>query len=265
MKEKNTLKVITGDGVVKIAVQVSENAKGEYSESFVFEMAKQLTTVIESAASVKGIADSDLRLAMVFEPDTFMEHISDNVTYRRLLLLDGVSAPRDFWIKWTRLDGAVAHHMSAEVSEDNILFELGEDVAQKIREKEYRYLLIKGAEDYHDAMSRKNVTEWREIIKRSVRRGELERVELEIEISEETKELEARLADLLGRSASANTEPEIEEAPADDEFERAMQKAREVALGVTSMADDEPIELEEVVELEVNLVKFLNNVFDCIP
>ena len=261
MKEKNALKVITGDGVVKIAVMAADGAVGEYSESFAHEMAKQLTTVIESAASVSGIAESNLRLAMVFEPDTFMEHISDNVTYRRLLLLDGVSAPRDFWVKWTRLDGAVAHHMSDEVSEDNILFELGEDVSQKIREKEYRYLLSDGAEGYHDAMSRKNVTEWREIIKRSVRRGELTKIELEVEISKETRELEARLADLLGRSASKDPEPEIEETPADDEFERAMQKAREVALGtaeeevvellpVEEEPEDETVELTEVVDGE---------------
>lgn len=247
MTEKKALNIVTPDGVVKIGVKVvggdTMALAGKYSLSFIKEMAAQLTPIIESAVSVSGLAESGLSLQIIFAPNTFMEHISDNVTYRRLLLLDGVSAPRDFWVKWTRLDGAVAFPMWAEVSSENILFELGEDVFQKIREKEYRYLLAENAGEYHDAMSRKNVTEWRDIIKRAVRRGDLTRVEIEEEISPETIELEARLADILGRSfvKKEDTVPEFS-APEDDKFELAMQKVREVVEGapVDEAAPDEP-------------------------
>lgn len=258
MIEKKAINVVTPDGVVKIGVRVaggdSSVLYGKYSESFVYEMARQLTPIIESAASVSGLADSPLSLALIFAPNTFMEHISDNVTYRRLLLLDGASTPRDFWVKWTRLDGAVAYPMWADVNSENILFELGEDVLQKIREKEYRYLLANESGEYHDAMSRKNVTEWRDIIKRSVRRGELTKVETPIELAPETVELNARLADVLGRAAAPVEEPQAV-APADEEFERAMQKAREVAEGVADTDCDEEapsLELtEEVLTLDL--------------
>lgn len=249
MIEKKAINVITPDGVVKIGVRIvggdAADLRGKYSESFVNEMARQLTPIIESAASVRGLADSSLSLALIFAPNTFMEHISDNVTYRRLLLLDGVSTPRDFWVRWTRLDGAVAYPMWAEVSGDNILFELGEDVFQKIREKEYRYLLAKESGEYHDAMSRKNVTEWRDLIKRAVRRGELKKVEAVIELAPETVELEARLAGVLGRELPEKESEPVAFAPADEEFERAMQKAREVAEGL-SVADEPLFELDPV-------------------
>ena len=126
MTEKKALNIVTPDGVVKIGVKVVGGdimaLAGKYSLSFVREMAAQLTPVIESAVSVSGLAESGLSLQIVFAPNTFMEHISDNVTYRRLLLLDGVSAPRDFWVKWTRLDGAVAYSVKDNVSADNILY-----------------------------------------------------------------------------------------------------------------------------------------------
>lgn len=238
MTGKKNLQVVSCEGFVKIAVEAGES-DGRYSESFVTEMSKQLTPIIESAVGVEDITAADLTLALLFAPDTFMEHISDNVTYRRLLLLDGVSAPRDFWVRWTRLDGVVAHHLSDEVNEDNIAFELGEDVLQKIREKEYRYLVGTDLEKYHDAISRRNVTEWREIIKRLVRRGELTKVEVQLEISPETIELEARLADLLGRVRKSPESEPIAEAPVDEEFERAMEKARRIA-------DPEQEELEQI-------------------
>ncbi len=252
MTEKKALNIVTPDGVVKIGVKVAGDdtmaLAGKYSLSFIREMAAQLTPIIESAVSVSGLAESGLSLQIVFAPNTFMEHISDNVTYRRLLLLDGVSAPRDFWVKWTRLDGAVAFPMWAEVSTENILFELGEDVFQKIREKEYRYLLAENAGEYHDAMGRRNVTEWRDIIKRAVRRGELTKVEIEEEISPETMELEARLADILGKPLAKN-EDSVQEifAPEDDKFELAMQKAREVVEGISQ---DEALPEEPEYELE---------------
>ncbi len=255
MIEKNIVNILSDTDAVKVGVRLiggdSADLTGRYSMKFIAEMAKQLTVAIESAASVSGLSESNIQLAMIFAAGTFMEHTSDNVTYRRLLLLDGVSAPRDLWIKWTRLDGEAAYTASDDIDEGNILFELGEDVDKKIREKEYRYLLTAGGDKYQNAMSRRNVTEWREILKRAVRRGELEKVELAVELSPETLELEARLADVLGVELQKE-EAEIELAPVDDEFERAMQKAREVAEGDSDDSEGyipEPAkELLEIVE-----------------
>lgn len=229
------------DGLIKIRVEAigadSIKLSGKYSQTFIDELARQITLAIGTAMSVEGLANSSLELSLVFAPGTFMEHISENVTYRRLTLSDKSSAPRDFWIKWTKLDGAVAHSVASHVTSENILFELGEDVSQKVREKEYRYLLTSGMDKYHGAMSRKNVTEWREIIKRAIRRGELEKVELEIELSPETRALEEKIADVLGITGNVQEEPvQVNDStPAQDseEFERAMQKMREITLGVT--------------------------------
>ena len=222
----------SGEGV-KVRVDIVGGdpvlLSGKYSQTFIDEMSRQLASVIENATGVSGVAESSVELVMVFAPGTYMEHTSENVTYRRLMLLDRVSAPRDFWIQWTRLDGAVAHSVSSHVNSENILFELGEDVDQKIREKEYRYLLSSGKEKYHNAMGRKKVTEWREVIKRAARRGELCKIESDFELSPETIELEERIADLLGKRPANRGGYEKEEIPfitGDDEFERAMEKMR---------------------------------------
>ena len=222
----------SGEGV-KVRVDVvggdSVRLSGKYSQTFIDEMSRQLTSAIESATGVTGVADSSVELVIVFAPGTFMEHTSENVTYRRLMLQDKVSAPRDFWIQWTRLDGAVAHSVSSHVNAENILFELGEDVDQKIREKEYRYLLTSGKDKYHNAMGRKKVTEWRDVIKRAARRGELCKIESDFELTPETLELEERIADLLGKRPADRGGYEKEEIPFisnDDEFERAMEKMR---------------------------------------
>lgn len=257
MIEKNIVNILSNTDSVKVGVRLiggdSSSLIGRYSMKFIGEMARQLTVAIESAASVSGLSASNIQLAMIFAAGTFMEHTSDNVTYRRLLLLDGVSAPRDLWIKWTRLDGESAYTVADDVEEDNILFEIDEDVDHKIREKEYRYLITAGGDKYRNAMSRRNVTDWREVLKRAVRRGELEKVEVEVELSPETIELEARLADILG--VEVQKEAEIELTPVDDEFERAMQKAREVAEGGVEDAEsyipessDELADAEEEIE-----------------
>lgn len=251
MIEKNIVNILSDPDSVKVGVRLvggnNADLEGRYSMTFIGEMAKQLTVAIESAASVSGISESNIQLAMIFAAGTFMEHTSDNVTYRRLLLLDGVSAPRDLWIKWTRLDGESAYTVADDVEEGNILFEIDEDVDHKIREKEYRYLIVAGGDKYRNAMSRKNVTDWRELLKRAVRRGELEKVEIEVELAPETIELEARLADVLG--IEVTKEAEIELAPVDDEFERAMQKAREVAEGDAEDAEEYIPEVEEAFEV----------------
>lgn len=236
-KEKNMVKIrieAVGGGLDKIA--------GRYPESFMNEMARQLLSEMESATGVSGIADSSVELVMIFAPNTYMEHTSGNLTYRRLVLIDAVSAPRDFWIKWTRLD-----NVSEGYTAENILFELGEDVEQSIRQREFKYLLQAGGEKYHNSMGRKKVTEWREVIKRAAKRGELTKVENDLELSPETIELEERIADLLGKKGAAKDEPDktevpyiVEETPESDEYARAMEKAR---LIVEGGSHDEPEEL----------------------
>ena len=227
------------EGMVKIRIEAVggdlDRIACRYPASFMNEMARQLTAAIENACSIEGLADSSVELVMMFASSTYMEHISGNVTYRRLMLIDAVSAPRDFWVRWTKLGP-----IDGEYNEDNILFELGEDVEQKIRQTEYKYLLNSGKEKYHNSMSRKKVIEWREVIKRAARRGEIKKVESDFELAPETLELEERIADLLGKRINQNAEPKKKEVPyitpEDDDFARAMAKAR---LVVEAVEEDE--------------------------
>ena len=243
------------EGLIKILVKSGTDLtrlSGKYSQTFLDELARQITPAIEAAASVEGVADSSLSLVLAFAPATYMEHISENVTYRRFTMIDGASAPRDFWVKWTRLDGAVAYPMSEHVWGDNILFELGEDVSHKILEKEYRYLLASTGDKYHSAMSRSGVTSWRDLIKRAVKYGELTKIEQDIELAPETLALEEQLVAALGRAGiitTANT-PEISETASDDEFTRAMMKMREVAEGVSDDFEAAPEPEWEELSLE---------------
>lgn len=260
------------EGLIKVSVETADRdatfLSGKYSQTFIDEMSRQLTKAIESATSVEGLAASSLELVLCFAFGTYMEHTSENVTYRRLMLIDKASAPRDFWIKWTRLDSAVGCSVSANVSSDTILFELGEDVDQKIREKEYRYLLVSGKDRYHNAMGRKNVTEWREIIKRAIRRGELTKVECDVELSPEIHELEAKLATLLGRTPEQRRELNVAEpvlaTATSSDFDKAMEKARLVVEGAVDESEvfvpaieQTPVEEieEDEPEIEVEIVE----------
>jgi hypothetical protein len=239
---------IQTDKVVKIRIEAVggdlDRVASRYPLSFMNEMARQLTVAIESATGISGIADSSVELVMIFAPNTYLEHISGNVTYRRLVLVDAVSAPRDFWVKWTRLEA-----VSGEYNADNILFELGEDVEQNVRQREYKYLLATGKEKYHNSMGRKKVTEWREVLRRAVKRGELTMPETDYELAPETLELEARIADMLGLKIEQK-QPEREEtdyvdsAPESDEYARALEKARQ-------MLESEPEEDEELTLAEL--------------
>ena len=209
------------DGLIKINVSAPHPDKlflaGRYSQTFIDEMSRQLTPAIVSAMSLENIGDGVIELSMVFAPETYMEHTSENVTYRRLLLCDKSSAPRDFWIKWTRLGSHQGYSVSDHVSGEDIVFELGEDVSQKIREKEYRFLLRSGKDKYHNSMGRKNITEWRELIKRAIKRGELTRVEIKETLSESDGELERRLASVLGITPGKAAPTEISFADATPE------------------------------------------------
>ncbi|MBR3875941.1 MAG: hypothetical protein IKJ25_04085 [Clostridia bacterium] len=247
---------IKTEGVVKIRIDAVggdlDRVACRYPASFLNEMARQLTSAIEAATGVTGVAESSVELVMMFAPSTYMEHISGNVTYRRLMLIDAVSAPRDFWVKWTRLEA-----IEGEYTAENILFELGEDVEQKVREKEYRYLLTTGKDKYHNSMGRKKVTEWRDVIKRAARRGELTKVESNFELAPETLELEERIADLLGKRIEARNQPKKEEVPyitpEDDEFARAMEKARLVVEQSSEESDADEVELVESAELDEDI------------
>ncbi len=219
---------------------------GKYSQTFIDEMGKQLTEAISHAMSVKGIESSSLSLQMIFAPETYMEHTSENVTYRRLRIADKASAPRDFWIKWTRTNSAVAYSVSDNPVPETIKFELGEDVPQKVREKEYRFLLRTDEDRYHTSMSRKNVTEWRELVKRALRRGEIEKVEFETECDDEDLTNALRSA-LPSNEAPAKEEPVIENGD-DAMLKEALQRILETT--ETEEVTEEVIEdeVEEVIE-----------------
>ncbi len=157
---------------------------GKYSESFVDLLAETLSHEIEREFSISGAEDSTLECRLVFSRTSFMEHVVDNVTYRRLLLSARSCAPRDLWVKWTRLDGCGSYTISDSVSPSGILFEIPDEVPEKIREKEYRYLINSASlSAYKNAMSRKNFTEWRELVKRVIKRGEVIKLEESLEIS----------------------------------------------------------------------------------
>ncbi|MBO5907893.1 MAG: hypothetical protein J6Q85_07065 [Clostridia bacterium] len=247
-------------GSVKLRVETTASnitiLSGKYSQTFIDEMARQLTPAICEAMSVKGIEDSSIELAIVFAPDTYMEHTSENTTYRRLLLVDKSSAPRDFWIKWTRLDGKGAYSVSDHVAKGEILFEIGEDVPQKIKEKEYRFLTRAGKDKYHNAMGRKNVTEWRDVIKRAIKRGDLERAEeivaaAPINLEEKipaTVSAEVAVEPVTDIASEIGTAVEISE---DEELRLAMEMARRAIDSVSeeaTISDEE--EEEELDELE---------------
>ncbi len=200
---------------------------GRYSQSFVDEMARQLTEKISSAMGVSGLEKSTVSLSLVFAPGTYMEHTSENVTYRRLLIADNASAPRDFWVKWTREDGAMAYSVSDHVNPETIVFEIGEDVPKKVMEKEYRFLITAGGDKYHNAMGRKNITEWRELIKRAVRRGELIKIDIPVN-SEADEDVNARIAAVLGKTQINTAPAETPVAKENDDFARAMELARSI-------------------------------------
>ena len=227
-------------GQVKLSIHTNAPAptflSGRFSQTFIDEMNRQISAAICRAAEISGIADSSIELSMVFAPDTYMEHTSENVTYRRLLISARGCAPRDFWIKWTRKNSQVAYSVKDNVSADDIVFELGEDVSHKIREKEYRFLVQGNSDKYRTAMGRKNITEWRELIKRAVRRGELSKTYVQTD-KEEEEAFNQTLSGILakcGVSPASEKPEEPIDAPAEQNTEReavitAAQTAGEVA------------------------------------
>ena len=234
---------------------------GKYSQTFVDELARQITTELCRAASVKDLGTSTMELQLVFAPGTYLEHTSESVTYRRLLLVDKGCQARDFWVKWTRLDGKGGYRVSDTVSAATVKFEVGEDVKQKTREKEYRFLAGANPDKYQSAMGKKTVTEWRDIIKRAVKRGELTKVEpvvagpsipvmehkpaptlesIDNRIQDDMSEQLRALLDSFGVSTAA-AEPEEE---TDSSYDDVAALARSV------LGQSAPVEAEETVETD---------------
>jgi len=150
---------------------------GKYSQGFIDLLSSELTEAIENEIAIVGLASSGVVLEMNFAPGTYMEHIVGNTTYRRLRIKARACSARDLWVKWTRLDGKGTYTVSDNVDRSMIRFELAEDVPGKIKEKEYRYLTTESVNKYQQSMGRKNITEWREMMRRVIRRGEVEKYE----------------------------------------------------------------------------------------
>ncbi len=225
---------------------------GKYSQTFVDELAVQITAVLERQMSVRGVAGSSIELELMFAPGTYMEHTSDNVTYRRLLIVDGASQPRDFWVKWTRVGGGVAYTVSDDVGSDDIVFELGEDVSQKTREKEFRFLCSSNPSKYQLAMGKKMVTEWRDVIKRAIRRGDIEKIELELAADEGQAEVNVKLEEVLGTLGAQPVKSEAKEEIPDGDFSSIMDLVRAALANSESTSADAteeiPLAAEETVE-----------------
>ena len=221
--------VIKAENAVAVKIKATDAAylKGTYSPSFVHEMAVQLTGEIQNRMFVSDLATSDIALELVFAPGTYMEHPQGEYTYRRLLISENGRAVKDFWVRWCRVDDGPNFTVCDDVSSATIRFSLGEDVPQKVREKEYRFLVQADAEQYRTAMGRKNITEWREILKRAVKRGTLTKVTIDEKVAEHAGLIKDKLEELLGKMQPApapampETEPEKDEA-----YEKAMAYMR---------------------------------------
>ena len=214
---------------------------GKYSQTFIDEMARQLTDAISKACGVTGIETSSIEVDMVFAPNTYMEHTSENVTYRRLLISAKGCAPRDFWIKWTRLNSSVAYSVNDAVDKSNIVFEIGEDVSHKTREKEYRFLVYGNSDKYRVAMGRKSITEWRELIKRSLKRGELVKSMGAIEEDTHVNEVSDKLSEILEKCGV--TVPALDKTVSEESnsaTDLANEALRLAVLGETEADDSEP-------------------------
>ena len=219
---------------------------GKYSQSFVDEMVRQLSSAVERFFSVSGIEKSTVEIHMVFAPGTYMEHVSDKVTYRRLLMSAKGCGARDFWIMWRSTGEDKIYTVSDCVSKDDIIFEIADNVPQKIREKEYRFLVRTSSDKYQYAMGRKNVTEWKELIKRVIKRGELVKL-----LTEQTDEIfdtsiTARLQESLGIEAALNEIQEPQNIQPEENTQNSdISLLLKNALGIT---DAEVEEEEEQTE-----------------
>ena len=251
---KLTVEAVTDDPTLLV---------GKYSQTFVDELASQITDELCSILEVESFENSTMELQLVFAPGTYLEHTSESVTYRRLLLVDKGCQARDFWVKWTRLNGVGGFRVSDNVNEYTAKFELGEDVPQKIREKEYRFLAGANPSKYQAAMGKKNVTEWRDITKRAIKRGDLVKVASEpvvLPVAEPVSEpvidthvqddVNDQLRALLGSFGVATpaTEEPANEPEANEELDIVAELAKSVL--ATETEEEFEVEIEEVPAVE---------------
>ncbi len=234
------------DTAIKVNVRAASDdpliLSGRYSQTFVDALAVQITRAISRAMSIEGIEKSSIELELMFAPGTYMEHTSENITYRRLLLVDGTSQPRDFWVKWTRKGGGVAYTVNDMVTDGDITFELGEDVSQKIREKEYRFLCSSNPSKYQSAMGKRTVTEWREVVKRAIKRGEVKKVPLvsEPDDTETMESLYKIIGDAEPTVADVTAPAPTPETITEDSFSDIMEMARRALINSESYSEGEP-------------------------
>ena len=252
---------------------------GKYSQGFIDLMASEITAAIENELLISGLSDSGVELEMCFAPGTYMEHIAECSTYRRLRIKARACSARDLWIRWTRLDGMGTYTVSDNVDRSMIRFELAENVPGKIKEKEYRYLASDSPDKYRESMGRKNITEWREMMRRVLRRGEVEKyeritiskriekdeptfspVEQKVTVSavkistepvRERDEITERLNALLGKSdVEFSREPETLAESINADLNELLRGALGAAAPKAGQAPEEPIEesIEEEIE-----------------
>ena len=230
------------DGLIKISVRSTSPSPtflaGKYSQTFIDEMARQLTVQISEKMSVEGLAESGLGLTLEFAPVTFMEHNSENVTYRRLLFTDGASAPRDFWVKWINHRSETPYTVSDHPMSDEVEFLIGEGVPQKIREREYRHLVRTNNDKYQSAMGKRNITEWRDLIKRAIKRGKLTHVIRQIPLAEEILTVNAALASEAGLSSADVISAGVSYEDESRNMDIAAELAKAAGIAVDMYIDD---------------------------
>jgi len=219
---------------------------GKYSQTFADELIRQISAEITSKFSLMGFEGSSVEIMLVFAPSTYMEHIFSGVTYRRLLISARGCNARDLWIKWYRTDGLEPITVSDNVASSEVTFEIGEDVPQKIREKEYRFLVHTSADKYQAAMGRKNITEWRDLIKRAIKRGELLKCEESAPALEKDEDIAARLQEMLTSSIEP-AELQVAEEPADS-INSDLAALLKGVLGETDAPEEETAKEADAVE-----------------
>lgn len=247
-------------GLIKINVHSTSPSPtflaGKYSQTFIDEMARQLTAQISEKMSVEGLSESGLALELEFAPVTFMEHNSENVTYRRLLLTDGASAPRDFWVKWINHRAETPFTVSDHPVSDEIEFLVGEGVPQKIREREYRHLVRTNDDKYQKSIGKRNITEWRDLIKRAVKRGKLTQVIRPVHVDEDVILVNAALASVAGLSSADVVSSSVDYENDIRNQDIANELAKAAGIAVDQYIDD-PDEDVSRVEDEYDLNKEL--------
>ena len=253
------------EGIIKVNVHSTSPSPtflaGKYSQTFIDEMARQLTVAISETVCVTGLADSGLELQLEFAPATFMEHNSENVTYRRLVLTDGASAPRDFWVKWINHRSNTPFTVSDHPMADEIEFLIGEGVPQKIREREYRHLIRSNSAKYQKAMGKRNITEWRDLIKRAIKRGFLTAFARELPLVEEVTVVNAALASIAGLSAAdvVSADYSLEDSARNDDIANELAKAAGIAYDEYIDEPEEEVAEADYSDLDAELLALISH------